>query len=135
MSGFISESVRFGIVGVANTAVGLSVIFGSIFLFNADPVIANASGYVLGFFFSFIFNKFWTFGDIRSSAKSLPSFLIAASISYLLNLLVVILITLNFGLSPYLVQIFGMAVYTLSMFFGCRLFVFKAERRDLPLFK
>ena len=131
MSGFISESVRFGIVGVANTAVGLSVIFGSIFFFNADPVIANASGYGLGFFFSFIFNKFWTFGDIRPSAKLLPNFLIAASISYLLNLLVVILTTLYFGLSPYLVQIFGMAVYTFLMFFACRLFVFKAKTRKL----
>lgn len=129
MSGFIRQSVRFGMVGVVNTAIGLAVIFGSIFFFNAGPALANAVGYGAGFLFSFVLNSLWTFGDKRFSAMLLPGYLLAATIAYLLNLSVVLLGTHYFGLSPYLVQLLGMGVYTLSMFFGCRWFVFKAQPR------
>lgn len=135
MRGFIRQSVRFGMVGLANTAVGLVAIFGSIFFFNAGPALANAFGYGIGLLVSFVINRTWTFDDKRPSAMLLPYYLLAATLAYLLNLSVVLLGTHYFGLGPYLVQFLGMSVYTLSMFLGCRRFVFQAKLRRDASFK
>ena len=130
MSGLIRQSLRFGTVGLANTAIGLLAIYAVIFFFNTGPAIANAIGYAIGLTVSFALNRFWTFSDNRSIAKVLPLYLLAAAFSYLLNLSVVLLGTFHFGVGPYLVQFFGIGIYTLTMFLGCRWFVFKT-----PVFK
>ena len=47
MSGLIRQSLRYGAVGLANTAIGLMAIYAVIFFFNANPAIANAIGYAM----------------------------------------------------------------------------------------
>ncbi|MGR9000416.1 MAG: GtrA family protein, partial [Gammaproteobacteria bacterium] len=126
MSGFIRQSLRFGAVGLVNTAIGLLAIYAVIFFFNTGPAVANAIGYSIGLAVSFALNRIWTFGDGRSIAKVLPRYLLAAAISYLLNLSVVMLGSYHFGVGPYLVQLFGIGIYTVTLFLGCRWFVFQA---------
>ena len=134
MSGLIRQSLRFAAVGLVNTAIGLLAIYAVIFFFNANPALANAIGYAIGLTVSFLLNRLWTFGDTQSIAKVLPSYLLAAAISYLLNLSVVLLGTYHFGVGPYLVQLFGIGVYTVTMFLGCRWFVFQAPiNSDEPI--
>jgi putative flippase GtrA len=126
MSGLIRQSLRFGTVGLANTAIGLLAIYAVIFFFNTGAAAANAIGYAIGLAVSFTLNRLWTFSDNRSIAKVLPRYLFTAAISYLLNLSVVLICTNHFGVGPYLVQFFGIGVYTMVMFLGCRWFVFLA---------
>ncbi len=134
MSGLIRQSLRFGVVGLVNTVIGLTAIYAVIFFFNANPALANAIGYAIGLAVSFALNRFWTFGDTRSVEKVLPRYLLAAAICYLLNLAVVLLGTYHFGVGPYLVQLLGIGVYTVTMFLGCRWFVFQAKTySDLTL--
>lgn len=134
MSSLIHQSLRFGTAGLINTAIGLMAIYAVIFFFNASPALANAIGYAIGLAVSFALNRFWTFGDTQSIAKMLPSYLLVAAISYLLNLSVVLLGTHHFGVGPYLVQFFGIGVYTVVMFLGCRWFIFQAPTHiDAPL--
>ena len=134
MSGLIRQSLRFAAVGSVNTAIGLIAIFAVIFFFNANPALANAIGYAIGLAVSFVLNRFWTFGDTQSIVKVLPSYVLAAAVSYLLNLSVVLLGTSHFGVGPYLVQFFGISVYTVTMFLGCRWFVFQAPTHSkVPL--
>jgi putative flippase GtrA len=130
MSGLISQSLRFGTVGLANTAIGLLAIYAVIFFFNTGPAIANAIGYAIGLAVSFTLNRLWTFSDSRSIAKVLPRYLYTAAISYLLNLSVVLIGAHHFGMGPYLVQLFGVSVYTMFMFLGCRWFVFNPLRHS-----
>ena len=125
MSGLIRQSLRFGAVGVVNTAIGLLAIYGVIFFFNTGPVFANAVGYAIGLAVSFALNRIWTFGDGRSVGKVLPRYLLAAVISYLFNLSVVLIGTHYFGVGPYLVQLYGNGIYTVTFFLCCRWFVFK----------
>jgi len=127
MSGLIRQSLRFGAVGLVNTAIGLLAIYAVIFFFNTGPAIANTIGYAIGLTVSFVLNRFWTFGDTQPIAKKLPSYLLAAASSYLLNLSVILLGTHYFGVGPYLVQLFGIGVYTVVMFLGCRWFVFQVS--------
>ncbi|MDD5461557.1 MAG: GtrA family protein [Methylococcales bacterium] len=129
MRELIHQSVRFLAVGLVNTAVGLLSIYAIIFFFNAHPGLANAIGYAIGLAVSFVLNRFWTFSDSQSIVKVLPRYLTVAGISYLLNLGVVLIGTDYFGIGPYLVQLFGMAVYTPTMFLGCRFFVFNGKQK------
>lgn len=126
MRELVGQALRFGTVGVVNTAIGLMVIFGSIYFFDADPALANAIGYAVGFTLGFLLNRLWTFADTQAIADVLPSYLLAAAISYLLNLTVVVVGTRWFGAQPYLIQLFGVGVYTMTMFLACRWFVFQS---------
>lgn len=127
MSGLARQSLRFAAVGLVNTAIGLMAIFAVIYFFNTNPALANAIGYAIGIAISFVLNRYWTFGNTQSIAKVLPLYLLAAAISYLLNLSVVLFVTHYFGVGPYLVQVFGIGVYTVSMFLSCRWFVFQSQ--------
>ena len=124
MSGLVWQSLRFGAVGLANTAIGLLAIYAVIFFFNTGPAFANAIGYAIGLAVSFALNRFWTFGDTQSIANVLPRYLLAAAFCYLLNLSVILIGTQHFGVNNYLIQFFGIGVYTIAMFVGCRWFVF-----------
>jgi putative flippase GtrA len=124
MRELIHQSLKFLMVGLVNTAIGLLSIYAIIFFFNAHPGLANAIGYAIGLAVSFALNRIWTFSDSQSIMKVLPRYLTVAGISYLLNLGVVLIGVDYFGIGPYLVQLFGMAVYTPTMFLGCRFFVF-----------
>ena len=126
MTNIARQALRFGLVGLCNTAIGLLSIYAVLYFFAADPAIANAIGYAIGLVVSFVLNRLWTFSDNRSISTVLPRYLMIAGISYLLNLSVVLVGTHYFGVGPYLVQFFGIGTYTVAMFLGCRWFVFRA---------
>lgn len=135
MNGITRQALRFGLVGLANTAIGLLAIYAALYFISADPAIANAIGYGVGMVVSFILNRTWTFRDSRSITNVLPRYILIAAISYLINLVVVLVGTYHFGVGPYLIQFFGIGVYTLSMFLGCRWFVFQTSRQSDIHFK
>jgi putative flippase GtrA len=126
MTGITRQAFLFGLVGLANTTIGLLTIYAVLYFITADPAIANAVGYAIGLVFSFVLNRIWTFSDTRSIVKVLPRYLIIAAISYLLNLTVVLIGTHQLGIGPYLVQFFGIGFYTVTMFMGCHWFVFQS---------
>jgi putative flippase GtrA len=128
MTQLLRQSIRFAGVGIINTAVGLSVIWGVMFFFGAAPAPANAAGYAIGLGLSFVLNRSWTFGSRAASAEQLPRFMLVAALSYLVNLSVVMLAISQFSVNAYLAQLVGAAMYTVSFFFGCRCFVFAARR-------
>lgn len=125
MSILIRQSLRFGAVGLVNTSIGLLAIYGVIYFFNADPAIANAIGYTIGLVVSFFLNRLWTFGDTRPIPKLLPLYLLIVAIAYILNLMVVLIGTRYYGIGPYLIQLFGIGIYTTVMFLGCKWIVFR----------
>ncbi|RRD25669.1 GtrA family protein [Brucellaceae bacterium VT-16-1752] len=124
------QALRFGLVGLTNTCIGLFIIYATIYFFGFGPLTANAFGYAIGLMVSFIANRIWTFRDNRSFEKVLPRYLIMAGICYCLNIFTVLIGSHIFGLGPYLVQFLGIGVYTISMFFSCRLIVFNAGSSD-----
>jgi putative flippase GtrA len=124
MSAVIRQTVRFSVVGLLNTIIGLAAIYSVLFFFSTGPIIANLIGYSIGLIISFVLNRNWTFDQAGTGHERLPVFLLVAGLSYLCNLGVVAAGSYVFGLSPYLVQLFGLPTYTMVMFLGCRMFVF-----------
>lgn len=129
----IRQTLRFVLVGALNTTIGILAIYSVLYLFKTTPVIANAIGFTIGLVVSFVLNRNWTFADTTSIAKTLPRYLMITIASYTLNLLVVVIGMRNFGIGPYLIQLFGVVVYSVSMFLGFKWFVFKSVTKSEKL--
>lgn len=132
MMELVRQSMRFGMVGVVNTALGLSAIYALMFFLGTGPALANFVGYGLGLAVSFALNRVWTFRSALPMAHVLPKYLLVAASCYLLNLGAVLACTSYLSANPYLAQPVGMAVYTVSVFLSCRWFVFAPRSSVTP---
>ncbi len=128
MNGILQQSLRFAVVGVVNTLVGLAVIFGLMFFFSIRPGIANALGYAIGMLIGFFLNRLWTFESTRSIKEVLLKYLTVAFLSYFVNLSIVLCASSVLSINPYVSQVMGVFSYTVFMFCGCRWFVFASQR-------
>jgi putative flippase GtrA len=121
----VSQALRFGLVGTANTAIGLLLIYSLMYFFDANPLLANAGGYAVGMGIGFALNRKWTFSDDGAIRNTLPRYLMVLALAYLANHGVAIAGIRILHMNPYSVQLLGMGVYTTLNFFGCRHFAFR----------
>lgn len=125
------QLLRFGLVGVANTVVGLAVIM-ALLAAGAGDYAANLCGYGVGLALSFALNRAWTFGvngavDWREAA----AFLIVVGLSYLVNLGVLGAMR-GLGFYESLVgQGAAMLAYSACFFLLSRRYVYRAGMRFL----
>jgi len=119
--------VRFSLVGVVNSLLGLLVIF-SAKLMGVGDVGANALGYLVGILVSFTLNRNWTFGARGAVGEAFVRFLLTIAVAYAANLVTVLLLIHGQGVNAYLAQACGVPVYTLGVYAGCRWFVFPQTR-------
>lgn len=115
--------VRYGLVGVANTLFGLTLIYCAVFVGLGD-VLANLFGYTCGFLLSFKLNSKWTF---RYQGRLLPAFYTFCAVilaSYLLNLSIVMMAIHLMDVNSYIAQAMGIIPYTVASYLGCRILVF-----------
>jgi putative flippase GtrA len=121
----MARLLRFLMVGVANTAIGLFSIFAAMRFLDMSEAAANALGYAIGTTFSFTANRAWTFGDGAPATQSLPRWLAVAGCAYLSNLVVVLAACRLLGVDPYLSQFLGVPVYSGVGFLGARYYAFR----------
>lgn len=119
------HALRFLAVGAINTLIGLMAIYGVMYFSDVSPMAANAIGYCIGLIVSFTLNKIWTFQDSAPIANSVFKYILVAVIAYTINIGAVIVSLYVFKLNPYIAQLGGVVFYTVTMFFACRVFVFK----------
>ena len=129
----LGRLIRFGLVGVLNTIVGLGTIY---LLQNGlgwDYRIANIIGYCLGITTSFIFNRVWTFKstDTRVARQSMLFFLVISA-CWGMQFLALVVMVETLGISKELAQLLGMVVYTGLNYPGSRFIVFKTPRQSAP---
>lgn len=107
---------RFGVVGVANTAIGLTILYGALFAGLGD-FASNALGYGSGLVVSFVLHRGWTFaGRSKSLQRDAVGFIFAWVAAYLANLATIALgRELGFLDNP-LVQLAGVAVFSVAFY-------------------
>ena len=120
----LSILLRFVAVGFVNTAIGLSIIYFLMFFLKIAPLIANLIGYVVGLAVSFTLNRAWTFSSKLPMTHELSRYLLVAVVCYGLNFFMVLVATSSYSINPYLAQLLGISLYTITMFLGCLWFVF-----------
>jgi putative flippase GtrA len=121
----IGEFLSYSLVGLANTVIGLVVIFGCLRFLGTSALLANAIGYAVGISFSFVMNGRLTFGRSRLSFAMFIKFVLVSALSYTANVCCVYLLA---PWNKYLAESAGMAIYTATSFLLCRVFAFQVER-------
>ena len=97
-----AEKIRFGIVGVANTALDFVLLF-ILVNFGLDKIVANYFSTSASFIFSFFANRSYTFKDrVSGNAKKQFILFILVSISGLWILQPVVILVVGFLASPYI---------------------------------
>jgi putative flippase GtrA len=112
------QIARYGLVGLANTAIGYGLILAGLWIGLGD-YRANALGYTAGLCFSFVANRRFTF-DRRGgvTAGEIIRFLCCFAISYAANLAIIALGRAWGHAEHPFVHLAAMAVYSV-LFFAC----------------
>ena len=125
MTGLIA---RFGLAGLANTAVGFAVIAALDLGLGLDPHVANAAGYLVGLGMGFAMNRGFVFRSGRRAAESGPRFVLAALGCFALNqagLAVAAMVLGDADWARLAAQLAGMGIYSVTLFLICRHWVFR----------
>lgn len=117
------QAARFAIVGIANTVVGVAVIFLLYQVFHLGVVLSNAVGYAVGLVMSYVLNGSWSFGASRYDLASIAKFAGLVAVAFATNILVIHQL-IAFG-QPYpIAQCAGVISYSALVFFGMKYVVF-----------
>ena len=122
-----ATAARFGIVGVLNSLVGLATIYLAKWAIGLGDVHANLLGYSVGLLCSFLLNRQFTFNSSAAYGPALMRFLAVVGVAYLANLGVVLIAARALLWNSYVAQAAGVIPYATITYFGCRLFVFRAD--------
>lgn len=123
-----SSVAKFLFVGIANTILGVLIIYAMKWFLAMGDAIANLLGYACGLSLSFLLNSRWTF---RYSGPQLPvliKFLVAISLSYGLNLITVLGAIHLLQIDGYLAHLLGIPPYTIFSYLCSRFLVFKSSK-------
>ncbi|TJV45314.1 MAG: GtrA family protein [Mesorhizobium sp.] len=125
-----SRMLRFGAVGLLNTALGYTLILTGLWLGLGD-IVANAAGYAAGLTLGFFLNRRWTFtaaGGFRPGTA--VRYAITFIVAYGANLGIVIA-AMSAGIieNPF-VHLAGNCFYTVIFYLGSSRFVFVSGSDD-----
>ena len=124
----LNQFFKYSFVGVANTIIGLSVIYLLFNIFHLDYILSNIGGYAVGLVNSFIWNRQWTFYSSQHYSKEVVPFLIVFGISYAVNLLVVVFAVEFLMIHPNLAQLVGIIAYSSTNFLLNRKWTFRSSK-------
>lgn len=120
------SAVRYALVGLVNTMVGLGVIYFAMYFLEFSDVRANALGYLVGVIVSFLLNRQWTFRDTGPIGPALARFLAVLLVAYCANLGSVLALVELAAVNRYLAQAAGVLPYVVVGYLGSRYFAFRA---------
>jgi putative flippase GtrA len=120
--------LRFLVVGLINTGLGLATIAVALKVLGGQPYIANGLGYAVGILLGYEINRRWTFGSSRSAVITAPKYLLVFAVSYAINLLVLMLALRQPDVHPLLAQGAAILAYSVVFYLLCRYVVFPAGK-------
>jgi len=121
----VRQSLKFGLVGLANTAIDF-MIFGLLyFWWGWDYLFANAIAYSCGILNSFILNKRWTFTETSQRGHTPKQFVVFVFLNILgLGISTLVLAMMAKSLPVLLAKLFAMGATFVWNFFSSRRFVY-----------
>ena len=117
------ELVRFVVVGLLNTAIGLAVIVSLYTVAGLGLAASNAAGYAVGLVVSFILNGKWTFTASQLGLRQVIGFAVVFAMSFGISLGLVHAM-MSLGVAYPLAQLCGVGLYSGVMFVGMKYAVF-----------
>lgn len=126
------EQVRFIIVGIMNTVIGMAAMLIAYNVFHLGYWISSAMDYIIGSIFSYFANKHFTFQSRKKSRMEIVRFIINIAVCYALAysmarpLIEMALkdISLSVSVKEQISMIFGMCIFIVLNYLGQKFFVF-----------
>lgn len=120
-----SSLLKFAMVGVTNTVIGLSVIYIAWFVFGFGDLLSNVLGYAVGFLWGYRLNRRWTFRARGAVGQSFWRYALVCAVAYAANLLVLFAVRNAIGEQSFLPHALGTVAYTSLAYLGSRFFAFR----------
>jgi putative flippase GtrA len=127
LNGLLARPLRYALVGMVNTLVGLLVIYAAKWVAGLPDLPANLLGYLAGFAVSYALNARWTFAFRGRHGVAAPRFVLVILVAYLANIATVYA-ALGLAINSYIAQAAGMVPYAVVGYLGTALFVFRDLR-------
>lgn len=115
-------------MGMANTLLGLLVIYAAKWVARLPDLPANLLGYLAGLAASYALNARWTFAFRGRHGIAAPRFVLVILAAYLANVATVYA-ALGLAVNSYIAQAAGIVPYTVIGYLGTALFVFRDLHR------
>ena len=116
--------IRYLLVGVVNTLIGLTSIYAGLYLLGLGDVAANAAGYAVALLFGFALNRGWTFQTRDRPVRRMLRYGLVLAAVYAVNLVTVLYARDVWAIGSYAAQAAGIVPYTLTGYLGSRFLVF-----------
>ena len=134
----ISDStvLRFVLVGVVNTLVGMAIMFGLYNLAHCSYWMSSACNYILTSILSFFLNKYFTFQNQEKSVVQAVRFAVNIAACYLLAygiakpLCIWLLSGVSQTVRDNVSMLVGMCLFTVLNYLGQRFFAFASRSRQ-----
>jgi putative flippase GtrA len=128
--------MKFVMVGIVNTLIGTTIMFGFYNVFNLNYWISSASNYIIGSLVSYLLNKNFTFRFREKGYYSLLRFIINILTCYLLAYGIAkpimhwILSDFNKIIQENISMLLGMCLFVVFNYLGQRFFAFRKKNAE-----
>ena len=122
-----AQIFKFANVGVLSTLLNYSCFYILFSVYSLNYMLSSATGYLLGVFVGFMFNKGWAFQYKKVSAKEPLQYIILYSFSLFLGLSFLRLLVDEFNIQPEIANIATITLTAITNFLGLRFWVFRKK--------
>jgi len=133
---FDAKLIKFLIVGVFNTLVGMAIMFGLYNLAGCNYWVSSAANYVVGSILSYFLNKYFTFQNKSRSWITIAKFILNISVCCLLAYgmakpaVLWLLIGQTQKIQENAAMLVGMVLFTFLNYAGQRFFAFSEDTNN-----
>ena len=130
---FDEKLLKFILVGVVNTLVGMAIMFGLYNLAHCSYWVSSAANYILTSILSYFLNKYFTFQNRERSVGQVVRFVVNIAVCYGLAygiakpLCLQLLANASTTVRDNVSMLVGMCLFTGLNYLGQRLFAFRTK--------
>jgi putative flippase GtrA len=121
----LGVALRFAVVGVSNTLIGVLVIYLAWRVWGWPDWIANSLGYAVGLGCGFGLNRRWTFRARDNVSRSFARYLLVCGVAFAANLVAMLSFRRVLGDATFAPHLIGVCLYTAIAFLGSHYFAFR----------
>lgn len=131
-----AKLLKFLLVGVINTLVGIAIMFGLYNLAHMNYWLSSAANYILTSILSYFLNKYFTFKSKGNSVKEILRFALNIAVCYAIAyglaqpLVEWLLATADATVRDNVAMLVGMCLFTGLNYIGQRFFAFAQSKND-----
>ncbi len=120
---FISQTLKFAVVGVLNTIIGYGIYY-LLLKLNLYYIFALLIAHILGAVNSYLWNKYWTFASKKKSFVELLRFISVYIVTFISNLALLAIFVEKLMIDKAIGGFLSLMIVTILSFFGHKLWTF-----------